>query len=424
MSHKLKMVSAAVALALGAAASNAADFDDMVSVRGFGTFGVMHSTEDQADVLGSVFQPDGAGYTRDWDMRSDTKLAGQVDVRFTDKLSFTVQALSQYQHDRTFAPQIEWANLKYAFNSDLSVRVGRIALPTFMISDSRMIGYANTFVRPPEEVYQVSSITSNDGVDVSYSFKTGGVKNTMQAFYGISEADLPAGNVEADSVYGLNYLAEAGSASFRVGYIRMQLDLNVPSTDPLIEGLQGFGALLNSFGLTNSGGQALALASKYDLQNAKLSFLSIGGSYDPGSWFVMSEAIDFGGDTFLSDMRAGYITAGARLGKVTPYAVVSKVKAFIDYEDGISTAGMPVPLAMGAMGLSAGVNQSLNQFRGSQQSAAVGVRWDGFTNIALKGQYNYVDIGDNSNGMLGNVQPGFEQGGNYSLFSLSVDFIF
>ena len=161
MSHKLKMVSAAVALALGAAASNAADFDDMVSVRGFGTFGVMHSTEDQADVLGSVFQPDGAGYTRDWDMRSDTKLAGQVDVRFTEKLSFTVQALSQYQHDSTFAPQIEWANLKYAFNSDLSVRVGRIALPTFMISDSRMIGYANTFVRPPEEVYQVSSITSN-----------------------------------------------------------------------------------------------------------------------------------------------------------------------------------------------------------------------------------------------------------------------
>ena len=181
---------------------------------------------------------------------------------------------------------------------------------------------------------------------------------------------------------------------------------------------------MNSFGLTNSGAQALALATKYDVQDLKLSFLSVGGSYDPGSWFVMSEAIDFGGDAFLSDMRAGYVMAGARFGKATPYAIVSKVKAFIDYEDGISTTGMPNALAEGANGLSAGVNQSLNQFRGSQQTAAVGMRWDGFTNIAIKGQYNYVDIGDNSNGMLGNVQPGFEQGGNYSLFSLSVDFIF
>ena len=424
MTHKFTILSAAVALALSASVAHAADFDDMVSVRGFGTFGVMHSTEDKADVLGSVFMPDGAGATRDWDMRSDTKLAGQVNVRFTDKLDFTVQALSQYQHDKTFAPQIEWANLKYAFSSDFSVRLGRIALPTFMISDSRMVGYANTFVRPPEEVYQVSSITSNDGVDASYSFGTGSLKNTVQAFYGVSKADLPSGNVEADSIYGLNYLVEAGDASFRVGYISMQLDLNIPTTDPLLEGLQGFGTLLNSFGLTTSGGQALALASKYELQDTDLSFLSIGGSYDPGSWFVMSEAIDFGGDSLLSDVRAGYISAGARFGKFTPYAVVSKVKAFINYEDGISTTGMPAPLAFGANALSAGVNQSLNQFRGSQQSAALGMRWDAFTNIAIKGQYNYVDVGDDSNGLLGNVQPGFEQGGKYSLYSLSVDFIF
>jgi len=424
MTHKFTILSAAVALALGASAAHAADFDDMVSVRGFGTFGVMHSTEDRADVLGSVFMPDGAGYTREWDMRSDSKLAGQVNVRFTDKLDFTVQAISQYQHDKSFTPQIEWANLKYSFTPELSARVGRIALPTFMISDSRMVGYANTFVRPPDEVYQVSSITSNDGVDVSYGFSTGGVKNTVQAFYGVSKADLAEGNVEADSIYGVNYLAEAGDASFRVGYIRMELDLNIPSTQPLFEGLKGLGAMLNSFGLTNSGGQALALANKYDVQDMELSFLSVGASYDPGNWFVMSEAIDFGGDDMLSDVRAGYVMGGARFGKVTPYAVVSKVKAFIDYEDGISTTGLPTPFAMGADALSAGLNQSLNQFRGSQQTAALGVRWDAFTNIAVKGQYNYVDIGDNSNGMLGNVQPGFEQGGNYSLYSLSVDFIF
>jgi hypothetical protein len=423
MTHKLTMISAAVALALSAAASHAADLNDMVSVRGFGTFGVMHSTEDQADVKGSVFQPDGAGYTREWDMRSDTKLAGQVAVRFTDSLSFTVQALSQYQYDKSFKPQIEWANLKYSITPDLSVRLGRIALPTFMISDSRMVGYANTFVRPPEEVYQISSITSNDGVDVSYSFSSGSLKNTVQAFYGQSEADLSSGSVKADASFGVNYLAEVGSATFRVGYIRMDLDLDIPSTQPLFDGLNGLGAALNSFGFTTAGGQAIALAKEYNLHESALSFLSVGASYDPGAWFVMSEAIDFGGDNFLSDSRAGYVTAGARFSKFTPYVTLAKVKAFIEHEDGISTAGLPPAFAAGAAGLNAGMNASLNQFRGSQQSAALGVRWDALTNIAIKGQYNYVDVGDNSAGML-TAQPGYELGSNYSLLSLTVDFIF
>src|SRR5687767_8012673 len=95
MTHKLTMISAAVALALGASTAHA-DFDDMVSVRGFGTAGVVHSSEDRADVNGTVFQPDGAGYTRDFDMRTLSKLAGQMNVQFTDSLSMTVQAITQY----------------------------------------------------------------------------------------------------------------------------------------------------------------------------------------------------------------------------------------------------------------------------------------------------------------------------------------
>jgi hypothetical protein len=423
MTHKLTMISAAVALALGASTAHA-DFDDMVSVRGFGTAGVVHSSEDRADVNGTVFQPDGAGYTRDFDMRTLSKLAGQMNVQFTDSLSMTVQAITQYQHDRTFKPQIEWLNLKYSFTPNLSARVGRIALPTFMVSDSRMVGYANTWVRPPEEIYQLASITSNDGVDVSYSFSSGSVKNSVQAFYGTSEADIPSGSAEAKAIYGLNYLAEVGDASFRVGYIRMDLDLHLPTIEPMFDGLRGLGAALSGFGFTTQGGQALALAEKYTLEDMNLSFLSFSGTYDPGKWFVMAEVLDFGGDTLLSDAFGGYVTAGARVGKLTPYVTLAKVEGDIDAEPGISTAGLPGAFAAGAAGLNAGLNTSLNQFQGSQQSANVGLRWDAFNNIAIKGQYGYVDLGANSHGKLGNVQPGFEPGGSYSVYSLTVDFIF
>jgi hypothetical protein len=138
----------------------------------------------------------------------------------------------------------------------------------------------------------------------------------------------------------------------------------------------------------------------------------------------MAEALDFGGDSLLSDSRAGYVTVGARMSKFTPYATLAKVKGDIPTESGISTAGLPGAFAGGAAALNAGVQTSLNQFQGSQQSAGVGVRWDAFNNVAIKGQYNYVDLGDNSAGKIANAQPDLELGSSYSVYSLTVDFIF
>jgi hypothetical protein len=167
-----------------------------------------------------------------------------------------------------------------------------------------------------------------------------------------------------------------------------------------------------------------SLLEKYSLEDMTTTTVSVGASYDPGQWFVMGELMQYSGDGFLSDARGGYVTAGARFGKVTPYATVASVKGDIDYEPGISTAGLPAPLAMGAMGLNAGLNTTLNQFQGSQQSSSIGVRWDAFNNVAIKAQYDYVNLGDDSAGRLSNVQPGFELGSSFSIYMLTVDFIF
>jgi len=64
--------------------------------------------------------------------------------------------------------RVEWANLIYALSPDASVRIGRIVLPTFMVADSRKVGYANPWVRPPVEVYGLVPITQSDGLDASY----------------------------------------------------------------------------------------------------------------------------------------------------------------------------------------------------------------------------------------------------------------
>jgi hypothetical protein len=420
------LITAAVAMTLGAAAAGAADFTDMFKFNGFGTVGMVNSNEEFADFRGSVIQPDGAGYTRDWDMRSDTKLGLQLSAQFSDKFSAVVQVLSQYLDDKTFAPQIEWANIKYQVTPDFSVRVGRIALPTFLVSETRLVGYANPWVRPPEEVYFVSSVTSNDGVDFSYTKRFGNASNTIQGFYGESEIDLPTGSVKSDPTWGANYTLQIGDASFRLGYEASKLALNLPSTFPLFNNLTALGATLTAGGFTAEGAAATGLVTKYSLQELDVSFLSLGGSYDPGKWFVMAEGIDFGGQSFLSDTRAWYVTGGVRIRGFTPYVTAASVSADIPFENGIPTAGLTGRNLGTAVALNGGVNTTLRAFTGSQDSISAGVRWDLINNVALKVQYDQINIGARSNGKLANTKPllGYKQGGDVDLISIAVDFVF
>ena len=114
-----------------------ASADDPVSTppkfvfSGFGTLGVVHSSEDQADFTSTFFKPNGAGYSHAWSGAVDSLLAVQVVAKPTAKLSAVVQVISEQRYDGTYWPHVEWANVKYQFTPDFSVRVGRTVLPAF-----------------------------------------------------------------------------------------------------------------------------------------------------------------------------------------------------------------------------------------------------------------------------------------------------
>ena len=59
-----------------------------------------------------------------------------------------------------------------------------------------------------------------------------------------------------------------------------------------------------------------------------------------------------------------------------------------------------------------------------QRTVSAGVCWDFLKNAALKVQYDHVDLDAGSNGMFGNVQPGFQSGGRVRIVSATVDFVF
>ena len=394
--------STAVVLAIAALCPVAAQAGEtgpsMFSFSGFGTLGAVHSDEKKADYVGSVFQPNGAGRTRSVDYGVDSKLGAQVNARFTDKLSGVVQVIAQHQYDNSSSPRVEWANLKYQLTPEFSARVGRIVMPTLMVSDSRMVGYANHWVRPPQEVYTVAAITSNDGIDATYRSQIGSANNTLNAFYGTSTARLPSGSAESDPSWGVNNTVQIGSLTLRAGIVQTKLTLDVAQMNPLIAGL----AMVSP-----------ALAQKYKLDGMSVGSTTLGAMYDPGDWFVMAEFAALRGDGLMADSRAWYASGGYRFGAFTPYVTYAQVKASIEAE----------PVIPGAEALIGGLNAAKHLMNGVQNSFSLGMRWDFMPSAALKLQYDRLDIGTNSSGRLTNAAPDF-QPGKVNVVSVAVDFVF
>lgn len=408
------------------AAGRAEEDSSMFSFKGFGTLGVVHSSEEEADYRGNVFQPNGAGRTRDWDFGVDSKLGGQVSAQFTDKLSGIVQLVAQHQFDNSWRPLLEWANLKYQITDELSVRGGRIVLPSQLVSDSRFVGYAQPWIRPPQEVYFVSSITNSDGADITYQSTIGDATNTAQAFAGTSDAKLSSGRVQAQPAWGLNDTVEINSWTLRAAFISLNIDLEIDSFDPLLGGLDQVGDAADALGFPVAGAQAHALADDYDTSDLDIRIYTIGANYDPGAWFAMAEYVHFDGDGFLLDSDAGYITAGVRIDKFTPYVTYAQLKTDEASTPVIDTTGMPAVLAGGADALAGGLSQSLAGFTNSQKSYSVGVRWDFSRSADLKIQYDRLTLEDGSSGRLGNASPDFapQDGDHVDVFSAGIDFVF
>jgi hypothetical protein len=171
--------------------------------------------------------------------------------------------------------------------------------------------------------------------------------------------------------------------------------------------------------------QALALLDKYRTDEIKVSAVSLGMSYDPGSWFVMGEFIGFKGDRLLSDMDAWYLSGGYRFGAFTPYVTYASVKSHIKTEAGITTTGLgAVPaLAGGATALNGAINSTLLAFTPTQHTASIGLRWDFMANVAAKLQYDRVKTGSQSNGRL-TTFPGYVQGSSMNVVTAGVSFVF
>lgn len=397
------------------------------SFNGFGTLGAVYSDEDQADFVSSwVLQPNGAGHTSQWHAGIDTKLGGQVNARFNEQFSAVLQVVVERQEDNAWAPAIEWANIQYQLNDNLSLRLGRTVLAAFMVSDTRLVGYANPWIRGPQELYQVVPITNMDGLDAIYSRDFGNWRNTLQVTVGQTNQDLVRkGELRARDAMIFSNSLEYGYATFRLAYLTANVDLENSDSKALLTAYDSLGNTLALIpGLEDAAAQASVLSGRYALNDAPVEAYSAGLRLEPGNWLFMAEWVRVTEVNALSKANAWYTTLGYRFNSVTPYLSLAEVNGDTPQEPGVTTNGMPAPLAAATNTLNNGLNQFLSLASHAQKSITAGIRWDFASHAALKLQYQHVELDEKSAGRLANVQPAFAPGNRVNTFSAAIDFVF
>lgn len=382
MRRSAAAAAASITLAFALCPEWAAAAVPQIDVSGFGTGGFAITDTGKADFGRS--QSQATGTNKDGDV-GISLFALQGTVRLTDMFSATVQGIVRRQFSANFQLDIPVFFLKADVTRDLAVRVGRIQLPTFMVSDYRQVGYSNTWIRPPVEMYGQIPVDNDDGADVIYRKSLGPFDISSQLFYGKTDATLAVATIQARRNWGVNTTVTVGPLTVRGGRNESTFTSISTQTNTLL-------AEVTAAGFPD-------LANRLNPTNVPFRFTNIGFSLDGTHVTLEGEASRETGGGYLPSLDAEYVLAGYRINKLTPYVMYARQKVTSERTDPtIPRIGPFLPLALG-------VDQLINSFGGDQHTISAGLRWDLHDSVDVKVQVDHVS--PEGNGLFIAVQPGF-----------------
>jgi hypothetical protein len=261
--------------------------------------------------------------------------------------------------NKDFDVGVEWLMAQYAATDTLDLRLGRVVLPAYMISDSRNVTYTQPWLRAPLEVYGAMALTTLDGVQAVWRIPVGGSVFSIQPSYGKSHPNQSISSAASGVVFkppyarvtSLNATWEFGNWLARVGQVRSDNDKTTLDLAP------GF---LPAY-----------------VVDIKDKFTNFGVQFDNGSAIVMAEyatrrtnntPANFisGGNKPWAETDHWYVAGGWRFGKWLPMLAYSRITDE-------SAAAAP-----------------------SQTGIDLSLRYDLMTNVALKAQFSRYQSLDNT----------------------------
>lgn len=380
---------------------------DRLSLSGYGTIGVARSNSDVAQF---VRYNQSSGVTDHVNTGLDTNLGLQASYRVNDDVSATAQVLTRKFASERYGTDLAWAFIKYKANDDLGVRLGRVALPVFMMSEYQNVGYASTMMRPPIEMYSQAALENLDGLDLTYQRSFGASTVTAQVAAGVSRGKLFVGggggsiaNYRAP-LLAVNLMLDRGPLTLRFGHLHSKLDsddFTLLNTLTAQLAVAGFPQLARD--MTLVGGK-------------KIHFTSLGLGWDWRNLVLQSEygLRRSGEPVYIPDNLSWYLMAGYRIGAWLPY-----------YSHGVvrqTGTAVTLPAAFPASGALSDTVRHGFLTSSQQRSDLVGVRWNFARARALKIQVDRVQPTAKSGLLIFGPPGGVER--PVTVFAVALDAVF
>lgn len=385
-----------------------------LTIRGFGTLGAARSSSADVEFVRDLSQPIGIKDGQ-WSGRIDTVLGIQANWQLSSELEVVGQAVSRYHYDGTRGPEVAWAFLKWVPDDRLALRAGRIGSDLMMLADSRLVGYSYLAARPSVDFFGPLFFSSFDGVDGSLTLPLGNGLIRSKVFAGVVQEKATGApgiwDTSGSSHYGFITDYFAGQWQFRASAtnIRFSNDIKITSlTDPLYSAAE-------LTGITTASMAADALSAK----DTDTRHYTLGAVYDNGPLQIQAavNSITHQTATFQNSVAA-YLLASYRMNTTTPYVGLSRWKStYKNYITGLPDTAQFAPLNQQ-------FQATLDGSSADQTTYTLGVRWDVWSNIALKLQWDGVYADANSRFPYASsfIDPNWD--GRTNVLSVTMDFIF
>ena len=386
------------------------------SVKGFGSLGFTRADTDKIGFYRNRTQTQEA--KKSLEIATDSRLGVQLDVDLNDNWHITTQFIAR-DHSGDFLEQnLDWAYLRWYPNEDTVVRAGRMGFDAFLLSDYRNVGFAYPWMRPPHEFYANIPITHYDGIDIKESFSLdNGAFLSLKAYAGYTSTQLSEEYYDTElegPMAGANIMYETGSWRFRAGYTyirqivdidtgELKLQINDPTTNFLFPNLNQLAPLIT-------------------FKDSNIHFMSLGTSYDDGTWLAHAEASYMdtkGQELFNPDTASAYLSIGRRFANVTLYSLYGISHSF-QKKTKVPDPRFPDPRLIQ---LHQEVEGRFNSQAIKQQSLSIGLRWDFHPKAAFKAQWSHYWLGEDGDS-LWHRDVGVDTPENVNVMSFGIDFIF
>lgn len=422
-----KQVCALLALSFLTSASFADEDTEVqrLRVNGFGTLGLVHANTN----FGGAFRRDISQAIDQQGILAepDSRLGVQLNYAVNQQIELTGQlVLKQRLASNQPQDSVEWAFASYRPLPDVTLRAGRISTDFFLVSDYRNVGFGYVPVRPNVDFYSMISLQEFDGLDMSKRWTIGETQWLVKAFTGKAayhtRSSLDTFQLgEVTDVMGVVLGMEQDGWLARATLSHNKLEFKDVDLGPVKQAL----ASVASLPVANVAAQARDLSVQIQSRDIEMTYASFGVSYDKNNWLLCAEWMRTFSNAPVTAIQASYAMVGRRFGSLTLHTGISAVsttsKAITDPQWEQTLAPLIGPGAAQQVQLvGSSVAQMMNAGRIEQNTVSVGLRWDFDPRMALKAQWDHVNVKPNGNVMW----SGQQTGGQANVVSVALDFLF